>query len=129
MNLQELQDFIKGLPAGLIPEVKITILVDVMEGEDGGAPGPTPDPTPTPTPNPTPTPTPEVEYKVSVTDKANQRAKVRPTANMSIGEIDYVYTGDVVYGPGKEVNGFTYITRRDGEPVLTGFVESQYIIK
>ena len=71
------------------------------------------------------------DYRVVIpADKPSGRAKVRPVANAGSAEIDYVKNGEVVSGPGRTVNEFTYITARvGGVPLIgPGFVETEYLV-
>lgn len=111
-------DEVKELIAGIEPTgATIIVNINVNVGAEAGPGDPPPnDPPPA-----------AAQYKVSV-DKPSKRAKVRPVANAGSGEIDYVYHGEIVTGPGKELNGFIYITDRVGDPVLSGYVEKEYLI-
>lgn len=123
-TLDEIKAFLAGLPANVTAEVQVYINVDAQAEpapDDGEDP---------PAPDPKPAPVGEVSYKVNVPDKTSKRAKVRPFASPSAGEIDFVYHDEVVYGPGTETSGFIYVTRRQsGAPLLPGFVDKAELIK
>jgi len=101
------------------PNAQLNINVSVsVDGEQAPAPLPG-DPVPS-----------GKDYRVVVLDKPSKRAKLRATANASVGEIDYVYDGDILTGPGRIVGEFTYITARvGGKPLVgPGFVETAYLV-
>ena len=105
------------------PEASIVINVNLTYLIDDYAPAPDPEPDPEPDPVPG-----KIRYEVNVYDKPSKRAKVRPTANAGVGEIDYVNHGEIVLGPGRTVGEFTYIDERIGTPLVgPGFVESKYL--
>ena len=86
---------------------------------------------PEPEPEPEPDPGNKELYKVK-TDKPSGRVKVRPEPSKAVGEISFVYNGDVVERASNspEMNGFYMIKAGNGShgPYLGGWVEKEYLI-
>lgn len=114
-ELDDIKKLVDDLEAiGIAPAVVINVNI----GSGGGGSQP-----------PAPPPEAEESYLVQI-DKPSKRAKVRREANPASGEVDFVYDGEIVFGPGKTVNGFVYVTRRiSGQPLIDGFVEGEYLVK
>lgn len=115
----DLLDLIDALKAkGIDPK----IIVHYGTGSGGTDPGPGPGP------DPDPPPSGKTRYKVDASMKASKRHKVRATANVTAGEVDYVYHDEIVLGPGRVVNGFVYVDEREsGDPIIPGFVEQEHL--
>lgn len=72
-----------------------------------------------------------VEYLVDASSKASNRAKVRREASDASGEVDFVYTGERVGGPGSVTNGFVYVDNRidPDTPIVPGFVKQEFLLQ
>ncbi len=100
------------------PEATINIGVQFVEGavepppDDGGGD------------------TSNVRYRVDTTGKSNNQVKVRPTPDPSVGQLYFVYHGDVVGGPGRIQNEFLYVDTINGKAANPpGWVEMQWLVK
>lgn len=102
------------------PETTIAINVNFVEGtvepppDDGGDDGGTS----------------PVRYRVDTTGKPNNQVKVRPTPDEAVGQLYFVFHGNIVGGPGRTENEFFYIEEIDGKPATPpGWVELQWLVK
>jgi hypothetical protein len=114
----EMSDVIAQIQAikDVFPDAVVSITVNLGGGstpgdDPGGEPGDAP----------------AVKYRVDTTGKGNNRVKVRPTPGAEAH--DYVYQEEIVGGPGRELNGHYYIEWREGDPVIPGYVEKQYLAR
>jgi hypothetical protein len=76
-------------------------------------------------PTPPAPPSNEVRYKVYADEKPSKQVKVRPAPGQEAH--DYVVSGDVLYGPGKELNNHYYVTRKVGGTLIPGYVEMEWV--
>jgi hypothetical protein len=71
-----------------------------------------------------------VRYRVDTTGKNNNQVKVRPTPDPSVGQLYFVYHGEVVGGPGRIQNEFLYVDMINGKAAVPpGWVELQWLVK
>jgi len=99
-------------------------------GEEFGYVSVTPKPDPDPDPNPDPEPDPNIQqYVVDTSGKNNNRVKVRNEPSPAVGEIDYVYHGEIIAGSGIKRNGFYYIDDRVNPDthIMPGWVEEEWV--
>lgn len=124
-QIDEIFDRLENIGVPFVVNLNVNIVQETVDNGGGGSADPEPEPEPTEW---------AFRFRVIADDKPSKRAKVRASANMGVGEVDYVWNNDVVgTDDDRVINGMIYIEARleghEDLPLIKGFVEQKYLQK